>query len=615
MPTFVDERESSWSNSASQTSGTLTVEAGDVLICFAGVASSGVTFATPTTSGAPLAWTLKESITISSYPAHHAWYATVDAARTLTVSLARTSGSESWGIAVHQWRGGVVGASAKGSAASGAPSLSLTTTAASSGISYIGGDWIPATGTATWRTINGSAGVQDTNVTIGSKIYGAHWGNVGAAGAKTTGMSAPSGQKWAAIAIEIKDNPLVTVTRDWVMSWPILTPVTRDWVMSWPVHNYTPVTRDWVTSWPVIGPPPTPVPQALAAWPTGSRTEAFSYRTYGLDFTPLGDLAGVKGCDLDGSIWTAIRLSGSLEWSGQEPPAWGQILIQPWYHVEDVGEWPLGMFYAAAPATEHDSAPPKSVRVQLYDVTYPLLNWRKLPAPFSLPPGTVVTAAITAQLQAAGIPRFSVTPSSATLTAPMAWDPGDSRGKVINDLAASISYWAAHADAWGTVHVDPYTPPLERSPAYHFARGENGIHVPKWAETCDDFNVPNRMSGVQKVADGQIPAVYTALLDDLDPKSPYTVAARGFAVDGETLREVDAATPATLKAVVDRALLDAASKVRNLSVTHLWLPTVGLGDAVTFAPDGRVRRASVSKQSVSLQQSPFLVRSEWREVG
>ena len=585
MPTFVDERESSWSNSASQTSGTLTVEAGDVLICFAGVASSGVTFATPTNSGAPLAWTLKKSSTNSSYPAHHAWYATVDAARTLTVSLARTSGSESWGIAVHQWRGGVVGASAKSFAASGAPSLSLTTTAASSGISYIGGDWIPATGTATWRTINGSAGVQDTNVTIGSKIYGAHWGNVGAAGAKITGMSAPSGQKWAAIAIEIKDNPLATVTRDWVMSWP------------------------------VIGPPPTPVPQALAAWPTGSRTEAFSYRTYGLDFTPLGDLAGVKGCDLDGSIWTAIRLSGSLEWSGQEPPAWGQILIQPWYHVEDVGEWPLGMFYAAAPATEHDSAPPKSVRVQLYDVTYPLLNWRKLPAPFSLPPGTVVTAAITAQLQAAGIPRFSVTPSSATLTAPMAWDPGDSRGKVINDLAASISYWAAHADAWGTVHVDPYTPPLQRSPAYHFARGENGIHVPKWAETCDDFNVPNRLSGIQKVADGQIPAVYTAVLDELDPQSPYTVATRGFAVDGETLREVDAATPAALKAVVDRTLLDAASKVRNLSVTHLWLPTVGLGDAVTFTPDGRVRRASVSKQSVSLQQSPFLVRSEWREVG
>lgn len=615
MPTFVDERESSWSNSASQTSGTLTVEAGDVLVCFAGVASSGVTFATPTNSGAPLAWTLKESSTASSYTGHHAWYATVDAARTLTVSLARTSGSESWGIAVHQWRGGVVGASAKGSAASGAPSLSLTTTAASSGISYIGGDWIPATGTATWRTINGSAGVQDTNVTIGSKIYGAHWGNVGAAGAKTTGMSAPSGQKWAAIAIEIKDNPLVTVTRDWVMSWPILTPVTRDWVMSWPVHNYTLVTRDWVMSWPVIGPPPTPVPQALAAWPTGPRSERFSYRAYGLDFKPLGELTGVKGCDLDGSIWTAIRLSGSLEWVGQEPPAWGQILIQPWYHVEDVDEWPLGMFYAAAPATEHDSAPPKSVRVQLYDVTYPLLNWRKLPAPFSLPPGTVVTAAITAQLQAAGITRFSVTPSSATLTAPMAWDPGDSRGKVINDLAASISYWAAHADAWGTVHVDPYTPPLERSPAYHFARGENGIHVPKWAETCDDFNVPNRLSGIQKVADGQIPAVYTAVLDELDPQSPYTVATRTFAVDGETLREVDAATPATLKAVVDRALLDAASKVRNLSVTHLWLPTVGLGDAVTFAPDGRVRRASVSKQSVSLQQSPFLVRSEWREVG
>ena len=686
MPIWVGKVESpTWTGGATQTTAALNVEPGDLLICFAATSSESTQIGgPPTNSDAPLTWTLLQSFTTAGYTSVHAWAATADDARALTVTLNRSGGSSNWGMTVHQWRGALLGNSAQGSAASAAPSLPITTTAATSGISYFSGDWSGKTGTATFRTINSAAGTVDLNAGGGSKFYAAHWLNVGAAGSKTTGMTAPTAQKWAGIAVEIKDNPLtrVTVTRQIVFDTLARATTTRQVLFDTLARatttrqilfNTLGLTRVTITReirfntigrvsvtrqirfdtlarvsttrqirfdtlrrasltrqirfdtlarvsttremlWLVEAPPAPPVPEALRAWPTGARTERFSYRLFDLGFKPLGTLDGVSGCTLDGSVWTPIRWGGSLEWAGTDPVDWGQVMIQPVYHVRDVGEWPLGMFLARSPRIEHDSTVDLKVSVQLYDLTYKLAQWAKLPAPLSLPAGTVVTTAIAAQLQLGGITRFSVTPSTAVLKAPMAWDSGESRLKVINDLAASISYWSAHADPNGIILVDPYAAPLERSPAWGFAPGDASIYVPRWAEEQDDFDVPNRLSGVQKVTDGVSPATYTAVLDSLDPASPYTAARRGFFVDGDTLRDVDAADAAALKAAVDRALLDAASKVRNLTVTHLWLPGVEIGDAVTFTPDGRVRRASVSKQALKLE-APLLVRSEWREVG
>ena len=686
MPIWVGKVESpTWTGGATQTTAALNVEPGDLLICFAATSSESTQIGgPPTNSGAPLTWTLLQSFTTAGYTSVHAWAATADDARALTVTLNRSGGSSNWGMTVHQWRGALLGNSVQGSAASAAPSLPITTTAATSGISYFSGDWAAKTGTATFRTINSAAGTVDLNAGGGSKFYAAHWLNVGAAGSKTTGMTAPTAQKWAGIAVEIKDNPLtrVTVTRQIVFDTLARATTTRQVLFDTLARvsttrqilfNTLGLTRVTVTReirfntigrvtvtrqvrfdtlarvsttrqirfdtlrrasltrqirfdtlarvsttremlWLVEAPPAPPVPEALRAWPTGARTERFSYRLFDLGFKPLGTLDGVSGCTLDGSVWTPIRWGGSLEWAGTDPVDWGQVMIQPVYHVRDVGEWPLGMFLARSPRIEHDSTVDLKVSAQLYDLTYKLAQWAKLPAPLSLPAGTVVTTAIAAQLQLGGITRFSVTPSTAVLKAPMAWDSGESRLKVINDLAASISYWSAHADPNGIMLVDPYAAPLERSPAWGFAPGDASIYVPRWAEEQDDFDVPNRLSGVQKVTDGVSPATYTAVLDSLDPASPYTAARRGFFVDGDTLRDVDAADAAALKAAVDRALLDAASKVRNLTVTHLWLPGVEIGDAVTFTPDGRVRRASVSKQALKLE-APLLVRSEWREVG
>ena len=348
-------------------------------------------------------------------------------------------------------------------------------------------------------------------------------------------------------------------------------------------------------------------------WRTGSRTERFEYQLYGLDFSPRGMLDGVESCRLQGSVWADIRWGGSLTWSGTSPVDWPRVMVQPWYAVEGAGRWPLGTYLCKSPQTEHHRTVPLATQVDLYDVTYLLAKRSRLPAPLSLPSGTVVTTAITAQLTAASIARYAVTPSAETLAAPMAWDAGEARLRVVNDLAGAIGYWSASADPYGVVTVEPYVDPAARSTAWTFAPGAAAVYSPQWTDRCDDFDTPNRLSGVQRVTDGVTPLTYTATLDALDPTSPYAFAARGYWVDGETMRDADAATAAALKTAVDRRLLQAAGKVHDALLSHAWLPEVALGSVVTFAPDDAVRRFTVAKQEMDLETG-LTVQSEWREV-
>jgi hypothetical protein len=89
--------------------------------------------------------------------------------------------------------------------------LALTTTGANSAVINIVGDWNAVDGASrVWRTINsitpssgaGTEGLYllDTGL---ATIYSARWTDVGAAGSKTTGLSAPTGQKYSIIAIEV----------------------------------------------------------------------------------------------------------------------------------------------------------------------------------------------------------------------------------------------------------------------------------------------------------------------------------------------------------------------------------------------------------------------------
>lgn len=91
--------------------------------------------------------------------------------------------------------------------ASGSPSVSLTTTQANSAIVVIVSDWNAGSGTQTFTNNFSGTPTALTDYPGDGARYGvaiAYFPDAGAVGSKTVGMSAPTGQKWTIIAIEVK---------------------------------------------------------------------------------------------------------------------------------------------------------------------------------------------------------------------------------------------------------------------------------------------------------------------------------------------------------------------------------------------------------------------------
>lgn len=202
-PTFVAEYETVWNVATSPKTVSVTTAVGDVLVCFGLVENNSSTLGTPT-GGTSLTWTLRQSISITDYCAAYVWTATATTAETFTLSVTRSGGGAAWwGLNCLRWSGSDgVGATNKTNVASGAPSLSLTTTGANSAVATGVGDWNAADGTTrTWR--NGETEQTYFRDSAHYSAYVGRWNDSSAAGAKTLGLSAPTGQKYSILAVEV----------------------------------------------------------------------------------------------------------------------------------------------------------------------------------------------------------------------------------------------------------------------------------------------------------------------------------------------------------------------------------------------------------------------------
>lgn len=165
-------------------------------------------------SGGSLTWTQEQVISLGDqWTWVSIWTATVDVDKTMSVTFTR-SGNTSviWGGNVKPFRdSNGIGASASTNVTSGAPSLDLATTQNNSSIVVANGDWNAGDGsTRTWRTVNGITPTAGNGLELSHfrnsslyTIYGAYYSDTGTAGTKTVGLSAPSGQKYSIVAVEV----------------------------------------------------------------------------------------------------------------------------------------------------------------------------------------------------------------------------------------------------------------------------------------------------------------------------------------------------------------------------------------------------------------------------
>jgi len=211
-PTFVAEYEVAPSTvAAGARTVSVTVSTGDVLVIYGVTEADHITLATP--SGGGLTYTLQQSVVVTDYCGVYLWTAVSASSQTYTLSITMSGGTGYWGYSALRFSGSDgVGASTKTNVLSGAPSLAPTTGSDNSAVVAAVGDWNAVDGASrTWRTVNSITPTAANNLertyardSSRATFYGAYWNDAGTAGAKTTGLSAPSGQKYSIVAVEVQ---------------------------------------------------------------------------------------------------------------------------------------------------------------------------------------------------------------------------------------------------------------------------------------------------------------------------------------------------------------------------------------------------------------------------
>lgn len=210
-PSLISSTQILDTTTSPKTTGSIAVQAGDIIEVRGWTGDGAVNLSTPVTSGQT--YVLQNSVVVASFSAEYCWTTTAVSSGNITVQLTRSAGTTEFGGVVLIWRGSAgVGACTKTNISGAAPSLAITTTGANSALSCSNTDWNAVDGTSTrvWRTVNSITptagnGLEKIFDFLSGKYttYAAIWNDAGAAGAKTVGLSAPSAQKYSIIALEI----------------------------------------------------------------------------------------------------------------------------------------------------------------------------------------------------------------------------------------------------------------------------------------------------------------------------------------------------------------------------------------------------------------------------
>ncbi len=223
-PTFVSYTAvASFTTATSPKTASVAVQTGDIIVV-GGVAEGAD--ASLTIGDTVNTYTAQETVDSAAATESVAmgWTAVAATSTTLTITVTRSGTFREYGFGVWVWRSATVGAHASNGpngGTAGAPSQAITTTGVSSALCIAVDDWNAADGTTrTWRTVNGSAATESSYArdAAAHTVYLGYHPDAGAVGSKTCGLSAPAGQKYSMMVIEVLGPVTAAVIPDVVVA-------------------------------------------------------------------------------------------------------------------------------------------------------------------------------------------------------------------------------------------------------------------------------------------------------------------------------------------------------------------------------------------------------------
>ena len=209
MPTFIDEADTSYTTTTTpKTSASFDVIAGDLIVISGHKDDSGSNLVTPTNSGTAFTWTLQQTAGVSAAENElYVWTAIASVTQSMTVTGTISTAGVVWGFNRMTIRnhGGVGTSVDTTSLGTGAPTLNITTTRPGSLVVVFVSDNAGVDGSSrTWRTNAGA--LSETLYSQQSTfraIYLGYHADAGPIGTYAVGLTAPTGQSYNVIALEI----------------------------------------------------------------------------------------------------------------------------------------------------------------------------------------------------------------------------------------------------------------------------------------------------------------------------------------------------------------------------------------------------------------------------
>lgn len=187
---------------------TFTPNAGEVLVVKATTNDSLTTIGAPT--GGSLTYTSRGAVTSGDF-CYTTLYSAIVGSSPSSMAVTHTYGGAAGlrAVIVERWASAqLAGTPATNgtTTGSGAPSTTLTTAAANSIVSWVSGDWTPVVPAAyLYRSGANETSINDQSAAAGSPYVGySAYQHAATAGSQTLGLSAPTGQAWSLLGVEVQ---------------------------------------------------------------------------------------------------------------------------------------------------------------------------------------------------------------------------------------------------------------------------------------------------------------------------------------------------------------------------------------------------------------------------
>lgn len=309
----------------------------------------------------------------------------------------------------------------------------------------------------------------------------------------------------------------------------------------------------------------------------GNRNTTFYLDVLDQNDGPLTRLDGVTGGKLEwlsnatvkgGGEITVVDVNQNIDWLS--------VRLRPVMVIQGLPVQPLGIWLPSETPESWDTG--RSWHIKLLDKST-IVDQDTVNQTYGLPAATVVTTAIIALLEGAGITNHAITASTKTLDSDLVWSVGTNKLHIINDLLDLINYFSLFMNFEGQLVGQPYTLPANRPLFYEFLDDENSIYQRNFTRDNDIWSIPNRVTLIG-VGDATTAAL-TATADNVDPLSPYSQPRRGRVI-GRTEQGVEAVDQAALDALAQKRLIDLTSPTAGVEIAHAPIPGLAVNQAARF---------------------------------